>query len=89
MTVRAPEIQPNQLLTIDYNAMEIDMSCPFDCRCGSDNCRGRVSGFANLPPATQREYTSAPAAGTALAVPPPLTGAVRTWAKENNLPGAQ
>lgn len=32
------------------------MSSPFDCNCGADRCRGRVSGFANLPPAEQREY---------------------------------
>lgn len=32
------------------------MSSPFDCTCGAGRCRGRVSGFANLPPAVQREY---------------------------------
>ena len=94
MTVRAPEIRRQEPLTIDYNAMEIDMSCPFDCGCGADNCRGRVSGFANLPPAAQKEYLSAaavPAASTAGEGPdgpPPLTGAVRAWAKENHVPGA-
>lgn len=93
VTVRPPEIRQNQLLTIDYNAMELDMSSPFDCRCGADNCRGRVSGFANLPPAAQKEYTtSAPAASVAgkrPEGPPPLIGAVRAWAKEANLPGAR
>eukprot|EP00903_Cladosiphon_okamuranus_P010554 g9982.t1 len=91
VTVRATEIREDQLLTIDYNAMELDMSCPFDCRCGADNCRGRVVGFANLPRAAQKEYTSAPTvslAGEKPKGPPPLTGAVRAWAKEANLPGA-
>ncbi|CAM9722052.1 unnamed protein product [Hapterophycus canaliculatus] len=36
--------------------MELELSSPFDCSCGADRCRGRVSGFANLPPAVQREY---------------------------------
>lgn len=96
VTVRAAEIRQEQLLTIDYDAMEIEMSSPFDCRCGADNCRGRVSGFANMAPAAQREYAgggTAAAAATRRVVgggrptgPLPLTGAVKAWAKQNNLP---
>eukprot|EP00752_Nemacystus_decipiens_P008600 g7679.t1 len=94
VTVRAPEITQNQPLTIDYNAMEIDMSSPFDCGCCAGNCRGRVSGFANLPLAVQEEYTKAAAAPATSTVgerprgAPPLTGAVRAWAKANKVPGA-
>lgn len=96
--MRAPGIRRNQLLTIDYDAMEIDISCPFDCSCGAGNCRGRVSGFANMAPAAQREYAEAAAgiegekpagAGAGAGRHPPLTGAVKAWAKENVVPGAQ
>lgn len=54
--VRGTRIDENEPLTIDYNTFEVDMSSPFDCHCGADRCRGRVSGFANLPPAVQKEY---------------------------------
>ncbi|CAM9534772.1 unnamed protein product [Ectocarpus sp. 12 AP-2014] len=80
VTVRAPRIQPNELLTIDYNAMEIDMSCPFDCQCGAVRCRGLVSGFSNLSRAEQKEYIDGGATRS-----PPLTGAVKTWAEEHDV----
>ncbi|CAM9983024.1 unnamed protein product [Ectocarpus sp. 8 AP-2014] len=78
--VRAPRVQPNELLTIDYNAMEIDMTCPFDCQCGAVRCRGWVSGFSNLSRAEKEEYIDGGATGS-----PPLTGAVKTWAEEHGI----
>ncbi|CAN0394543.1 unnamed protein product [Pylaiella littoralis] len=104
VTVRAAEIPQDEGLTIDYNAMEINMVCTFDCACGADKCKGRVSGFANLPRTAQKEYlderwatapaAAAPAAAATAAAaaagnksqlpgPPPLVGAVATWAKRN------
>ncbi|CAN0375012.1 unnamed protein product [Ectocarpus sp. 12 AP-2014] len=80
VTVRAPRVQPNELLTIDYNAMEIDMTCPFDCQCGAVRCRGCVSGFSNLSLAEQEEFIDGGATGS-----PPLTGAVKTWAEEHGI----
>ncbi|CBN75799.1 conserved unknown protein [Ectocarpus siliculosus] len=80
VTVRAPRVQPSELLTIDYNAMEIDMTCPFDCQCGAVRCRGWVSGFSNLSRAEQEEYIDGGATGS-----PPLTGAVKTWAEEHGI----
>ncbi|CAM9407451.1 unnamed protein product [Ectocarpus fasciculatus] len=80
VTVRAPQIHPNELLTIDYNAMEIDMTCPFDCQCGAAKCKGWVSGFSNLSSAEQKEYIDGGATGS-----PPLTGAVKTWAEEHSI----
>lgn len=94
VTVRAADIPRNEPLTIDYNAMEIDMVCPFDCLCGAEKCKGRVSGFASLPRTSQKEYLDGrwAKASTAsekirekvrLPGPPPLVGAVIIWAKEN------
>ncbi|CAN0161670.1 unnamed protein product [Ectocarpus sp. 4 AP-2014] len=80
VTVRAPRVQPNELLTIDYNAMEIDMTCPFDCQCGAVRCTGWVSGFSNLSRDEQEEYIDGGATGS-----PPLTGAVKTWAEEHGI----
>ncbi|CAB1105383.1 unnamed protein product [Ectocarpus sp. CCAP 1310/34] len=80
VTVRAPRVQPNEALEIDYNAMEIDMTCPFDCQCGAVRCRGWVSGFSNLSRAEQEEYIDGGATGS-----PPLTGAVKTWAEEHGI----
>ncbi len=31
-------------LTLDYSAAMNELSEPFDCRCGSPNCRGRIAG---------------------------------------------
>ena len=42
-------IQAGEAVTYDYDTTELDMAVPFDCRCGSSRCRGRISGFAHLP----------------------------------------
>jgi hypothetical protein len=35
-------------ITFDYNTTEYDIAEPFDCRCGSAGCVGRVRGFRYL-----------------------------------------
>lgn len=35
-------IQPGDPITIDYKRTEQKLAEPFDCRCGSKNCRGRI-----------------------------------------------
>ena len=57
VTVIATEILKGEMLTIDYNAMEVDMVSSFDCACGAVNCRGRISGFSKLPPSVQEELS--------------------------------
>lgn len=86
LIVRAAEIQEGELITLDYNVMEIDMSDPFDCLCGAPKCRGRISGFSNLAPDIQAEYiagdqTSRVGGTSAGAAPdfPPLTPMVKAW----------
>lgn len=49
-------VEPGEPLTIDYNAMEIEMSNPFDCLCGTSGCAGRVAGFSRLPIDARNEY---------------------------------
>lgn len=81
----ASSIPKGDLLNIDYNAMEIDMVCPFDCNCGSPNCKGKIAGFSRLSPKVQEEYLkqSMPDdVGVKVAgKPAPLTPFVRSWAK--------
>jgi len=38
-------IAEGEELTWDYEASEWELSTPFDCGCGSANCRGRLQGF--------------------------------------------
>ena len=47
------EIQPWEEITFHYNSTEYEMAEPFDCRCGSEHCDGRISGFRYLPRADQ------------------------------------
>lgn len=35
-------------VTFNYNTTEYDMAEPFQCRCGSPICRGRIQGFKHL-----------------------------------------
>lgn len=88
VVVIAPEIPEGEMLTVDYNAFEVDMTSSFDCACGAVNCRGRISGFSRLPPSVQQEYlqgrwsTSEVGAGGSGA-PPLLTEVVKAWAAAN------
>ena len=38
------DISPEEEITIDYGTFYDDLMPPFDCHCGSTNCRGRISG---------------------------------------------
>ncbi len=41
-------------VTFNYNTTEYDMAEPFECRCGSPICRGRIQGFRHLSEADRR-----------------------------------
>jgi hypothetical protein len=41
-------IEPWQEITFHYNSTEYEMAEPFDCRCGSGRCEGRIQGFRFL-----------------------------------------
>ncbi len=41
-------IEPWQEITFNYNTTEYKLAEPFDCRCGSDRCAGRIRGFRFL-----------------------------------------
>lgn len=43
------DIQPGELLTMDYDETEDVLFRPFECRCGADNCRGWVAGRTVVP----------------------------------------
>lgn len=46
-------IEPWQEITFNYNTTEYELAQPFDCRCGSDRCEGRIRGFRFLSPVAQ------------------------------------
>ena len=48
-------IAKDEILSFDYNTTEWLMDSPFDCRCGKDNCVGRVGGFSLLEAERQAE----------------------------------
>lgn len=48
-------IEAGDQLTFDYTTTEADMAEPFDCRCGSGSCIGRVRGFAHLSDELKRQ----------------------------------
>ncbi len=41
-------IEPWQEIAFNYNTTEYELAEPFDCRCGSDRCAGRIRGFRFL-----------------------------------------
>jgi hypothetical protein len=47
-------IRAGQEITFDYTTTEADMAEPFDCRCGTPRCVGRVQGFLHLAPREQQ-----------------------------------
>jgi hypothetical protein len=47
-------VLPGDEITFDYDTTEMEMAEPFDCRCGSEECRGWIGGFVHLEP-THRE----------------------------------
>jgi hypothetical protein len=46
-------IDPWEQVTFNYNTTEFEMAEPFDCRCGSQRCIGRVRGFHFLDRSTR------------------------------------
>jgi hypothetical protein len=43
------DLQPGEQLFEDYLHFEYDETKIIGCECGSKRCRGRISGFKNLP----------------------------------------
>lgn len=76
-------VEPREPLTIDYNAMEIEMSSPFDCLCGTSSCAGRVAGFSRLPIDARNEYMAQEQGHGEGRKNLRLTPLVRAWATEN------
>lgn len=85
----SPTVKPGELLTIDYNAMEIEMTSPFDCVCGSSSCVGRIEGFSKLPRAVREQYLAdsetVKANGSGSTKPARLTPLVRAWASGSQI----
>jgi hypothetical protein len=53
-------IAPGDELTFFYPSTEWSMASPFDCRCRSPRCLGRVSGASQMPPRALAEHRLAP-----------------------------
>jgi SET domain-containing protein len=43
------DIAPDEELTIDYATCYDTRMTPFDCQCGSPQCRGRIVGIDPMP----------------------------------------
>ena len=41
-------IEPKEPISFDYETTEYKISSPFDCKCDSENCRGKALGFYYL-----------------------------------------
>lgn len=48
------DIEKNEELCWDYSTCENDAQWSMDCLCGTAACRGKVTGFPNLDPATRK-----------------------------------
>ncbi len=42
------DIQPGDIITMDYDQTEPHLFRPFHCSCGAENCRGFIAGHAAL-----------------------------------------
>ena len=47
-------IAPWDDVTFNYNTTEYNIAEPFDCRCGSVHCLGRIRGFKHVPESERR-----------------------------------
>ena len=51
------DITSNEELTFDYAMRNYGIDYfPKDCKCGSERCRGRVTGWKDLPDEMKKEY---------------------------------
>jgi hypothetical protein len=52
------DIEEGEEVTFDYSVTSTESPSDWSmkCHCGSKNCRGKISGFATLPPDIQSEY---------------------------------
>jgi len=47
-------IGPGEEITIDYATLYTDEMIPFECQCGSPDCRGTIQGMDHLLPSVER-----------------------------------
>jgi uncharacterized protein len=70
------DITAGELLTMDYDETEDILFRPFDCCCGSRNCRGTVGGRLAKKPAPKRRRQKTRVVVTAAELPAQLYSAV-------------
>ncbi|HPF35162.1 MAG TPA: SET domain-containing protein-lysine N-methyltransferase [Candidatus Krumholzibacteria bacterium] len=49
-------IEPEDEITFDYSTTMEEDFWTLECRCGAENCRGKVTDFRNLPEPLRRRY---------------------------------
>jgi len=49
-------IEAGEEITYDYSVTQKDIESEFDCKCGSDSCRGFIDNFENLPKKIKKCY---------------------------------
>jgi hypothetical protein len=50
------DLKKGDVLTFWYPSSEWEMAQPFDCSCGTDKCKGRISGAKDIDETVLREY---------------------------------
>jgi hypothetical protein len=50
------DLKKGDALTFWYPSSEWEMAQPFDCNCGTDKCKGRISGVKDMDPRVLRGY---------------------------------
>jgi uncharacterized protein len=58
IAVAIRHIRPHEEITFDYSTWLDGEYFNMECRCGSEKCRGFVSGFGTLPAALRRRYVA-------------------------------
>lgn len=53
---KAGGVKKGEPLTFWYPSSEWDMAQPFDCNCGSEKCKGKISGAKDMDEKVLREY---------------------------------
>lgn len=43
------DIKAGEEVTWDYETAEAELSNPFECHCGAEKCRGKITGYATHP----------------------------------------
>lgn len=57
IVVARKKIRPEEAITVDYAVTEFNPQVAgMSCKCGSENCRGKITGYKDLPEKVKKTY---------------------------------